>query len=167
MNPEELRYAKTHEWVHIAQEDGSQLATIGISAYAVEALTDLVLRAIHLELPEKNTGKQVQAGDTLGEVESVKAVSDLYSPVSGEVVRGQLGTAGCPGIAWRRYVRSWLDCENSHDRRGAARDLDGSCCLQCFVRRRGSLKYAFSLQHARGSAGDARSDRLRVDRGVV
>ena len=80
MNPEELRYAKTHEWVHIAQEDGSQLATIGISAYAVEALTDLVF----LELPE--VGKQVQAGDTLGEVESVKAVSDLYSPVSGEVV---------------------------------------------------------------------------------
>lgn len=80
MNPEELRYAKTHEWVHIAQEDGSQLATIGISAYAVEALTDLVF----LELPE--LGKQVQAGDTLGEVESVKAVSDLYSPVSGEVV---------------------------------------------------------------------------------
>jgi glycine cleavage system H protein len=80
VNPEELRYAKTHEWVHIAQEDGSQLATIGISAYAVEALTDLVF----LELPE--VGKQVQAGDTLGEVESVKAVSDLYSPVSGEVV---------------------------------------------------------------------------------
>ena len=89
MNPEELRYAKTHEWVHIAQEDGSQLATIGISAYAVEALTDLVF----LELPE--VGKQVQAGDTLGEVESVKAVSDLFAPVSGEVVavNGDLGNA--------------------------------------------------------------------------
>ncbi len=80
MKPEELRYAKTHEWVHVPQEDGNRLATVGISAFAVEALTDLVF----LELPE--VGKRVQQGDTLGEVESVKAVSDFYSPVAGEVV---------------------------------------------------------------------------------
>lgn len=80
MKPEELRYAKTHEWVHFAGQDGDPLATVGISAFAVEALNDLVF----LDLPE--VGKQVQVGDPLGEVESVKAVSDIYSPVAGEVV---------------------------------------------------------------------------------
>ncbi|MEK6248037.1 MAG: glycine cleavage system protein GcvH [Planctomycetales bacterium] len=80
VKPEELLYAKTHEWVHIEQRDGSKIATLGISAFAVEALTDLVF----LELPE--VGKQIVAGDSFGEIESVKAVSDLYSPVSGEVI---------------------------------------------------------------------------------
>lgn len=80
MKPEELLYAKTHEWVHIEDVDGTKTATIGISAFAVEALTDLVF----LELPE--VGREIAVGETLGEIESVKAVSDLYSPVSGEVV---------------------------------------------------------------------------------
>ena len=80
MNPEELLYAETHEWAHIAEEGGQQIATIGISAFAVEQLTDLV----YMELPE--TGKEVSAGGEFGEVESVKAVSPLYSPVAGEIV---------------------------------------------------------------------------------
>lgn len=71
-----LKYAKSHEWV--AVEGG--VATVGISAFAVKLLSDLV----YIELPAK--GKTVMAGDTLGEVESVKAVSDIYAPVSGEVV---------------------------------------------------------------------------------
>jgi glycine cleavage system H protein len=71
-----LKYAKSHEWV--AVENGT--ATVGISAFAVKLLSDLV----YIDLPVK--GKQVKAGDTLGEVESVKAVSDIYAPVSGEVV---------------------------------------------------------------------------------
>ena len=57
---------------------GSKIATVGISAFAVEALTDLVF----IELPE--VGRQVKAGESFGEIESVKAVSDLYSPVDGE-----------------------------------------------------------------------------------
>ena len=85
MNPEQLLYAKTHEWVYIEQQDGQEsgggkIATVGISAFAVEALTDLVF----LELPE--VGKHVAAGESFGEIESVKAVSDLYSPVAGEVI---------------------------------------------------------------------------------
>jgi glycine cleavage system H protein len=76
MDPEQLRYATTHEWVHV---DG-ETATIGISAFAVEQLTDLV----YIELPE--TGARLSAGEPFGEVESVKAVSDLYSPVDGEVI---------------------------------------------------------------------------------
>ncbi len=80
MKPEELLYAKTHEWVHVAAGGGAKIATIGISAFAVEALTDLVF----MQLPA--VGKQVKAGDSFGEIESVKAVSDLYSPVDGEIV---------------------------------------------------------------------------------
>ena len=80
MKPEEMLYAKTHEWVHVAPGEGGKVATIGISAFAVEALTDLV----YLELP--SVGRELTAGESFGEVESVKAVSDLYAPVSGEVL---------------------------------------------------------------------------------
>jgi len=80
VNPEQLRYSQTHEWVAVAEQDGGQVATIGITAFAVQQLTDLVF----LELPK--VGQQVDVGDEFGEVESVKAVSPLYSPVAGEVV---------------------------------------------------------------------------------
>lgn len=85
MNPEELFYAETHEWVDIQEQGSSKLATIGISAFAVEQLTDLV----YLELPE--VGQEVAVGGEFGEVESVKAVSPLYSPVSGEIVEVNAG----------------------------------------------------------------------------
>ena len=80
MNPENLLFAKTHEWVHVEDSGGAKIATIGLSAFAIEALTDLVF----VDLPE--VGRAVTAGEPLGEIESVKAVSDLYSPVSGEVI---------------------------------------------------------------------------------
>jgi glycine cleavage system H protein len=80
VQPEDLLYAKTHEWVHVDSRSGGKIATVGISHFAVEALTDLV----YLELPEP--GRSVKAGESFGEIESVKAVSDLYSPVSGEIV---------------------------------------------------------------------------------
>lgn len=73
----ELRFAKSHEWIR-PESDGT--ATVGISAYAVQALTDLVF----MQLPA--VGKKVKAGESFGEIESVKAVSDLYAPVSGEIV---------------------------------------------------------------------------------
>lgn len=76
MKPEDLKYAKTHEWVTV---DGG-VATVGISAFAVEALTDLVF----IELPK--VGAKVQAQQPFCEVESVKAVSDVYAPVAGEVI---------------------------------------------------------------------------------
>ena len=80
VKPEELLYAKTHEWVSVADENGAKVATVGISAFAVEALTDLV----YIELPV--VGKKVEAEQPFCEVESVKAVSDIYAPVDGEVV---------------------------------------------------------------------------------
>lgn len=75
MNPQGLKFSQTHEWVRLE----GQIATVGISDFAVKELTDLV----YIELPK--VGATVTAGETFGEVESVKAVSDLYSPVSGKV----------------------------------------------------------------------------------
>ena len=80
MQPQDLLYAKTHEWVQLDRKSGEKIATVGISHFAVEALTDLV----YIELPE--VGRTLKAGESFGEVESVKAVSDLYSPLSGEIV---------------------------------------------------------------------------------
>jgi glycine cleavage system H protein len=81
VSPEKLLYAKTHEWVHMENDSqGQKVATVGISAFAVEALTDLVF----MQLPK--VGQKLQRGEPFGEIESVKAVSDLYSPIDGEVV---------------------------------------------------------------------------------
>lgn len=80
MKPEELLYSETHEWVQVANAGGKKIGTIGISAFAVEQLTDLV----YMELPE--VGRMLSAGEEFGVVESVKAVSPLYSPVAGEVI---------------------------------------------------------------------------------
>ncbi|TWU10572.1 glycine cleavage system protein GcvH [Allorhodopirellula heiligendammensis] len=76
----QLRYAESHEWVDVAEENGDRIATIGISKFAIEALNDLV----YMDLPE--VGRKLAIGDEFGEVESVKAVSPLYSPVAGEVI---------------------------------------------------------------------------------
>lgn len=73
--PETYRYTKEHEWVHA--ENGS--GTIGITDHAQSELGDIVF----VDLPK--VGAKLQKGDTLGSVESVKAVSDIYSPISGEV----------------------------------------------------------------------------------
>jgi len=76
MRPTDRQYLKSHEWCKI--ENG--IATIGISDHAVSHLSDLVF----LDLPAK--GASVTIGESFGEIESVKAVSSLYSPVTGEVV---------------------------------------------------------------------------------
>ncbi len=76
-NPEQLRYSKEHEWLS-AVEDG--VATVGITEHAAHALGDVVF----VQLPED--GQEVTAGESCGELESTKSVSDLYSPVSGTVV---------------------------------------------------------------------------------
>ncbi|MEU0053361.1 glycine cleavage system protein GcvH [Streptomyces sp. NPDC006184] len=75
-NPQQLRFSKEHEWLSTA-EDG--VATVGITEFAANALGDVV----YAQLPE--VGSTVEAGETCGELESTKSVSDLYSPVSGEV----------------------------------------------------------------------------------
>lgn len=76
MSPDQLKYSTTHEWVSIEGD----VATIGITDFAAQLLSDLVFA----DLPP--VGKKLVQGQPFGEVESVKAVSDLYAPVSGEVV---------------------------------------------------------------------------------
>jgi glycine cleavage system H protein len=75
-NPQQLRYSKEHEWLSAA-EDG--VSTVGITEHAANALGDVVF----VQLPE--VGDSVTAGETCGELESTKSVSDLYSPVGGEI----------------------------------------------------------------------------------
>lgn len=80
MDKSELLYAETHEWTHVAEQGGQKIATIGLTDHAIEALTDLV----YMDLP--TAGTKVESGAPFGEVESVKATSDLYSPVDGEII---------------------------------------------------------------------------------
>jgi glycine cleavage system H protein len=80
VNPDKLLFAKTHEWVAVVDEGGQKTGTVGLTKFAVEALTDLVF----IELPK--VGRQVKAQESFCEVESVKAVSDVYAPVAGEVI---------------------------------------------------------------------------------
>lgn len=75
--PDELKYTKTHEWV---KDNGDGTVTVGISDHAQELLGDLVF----VELPE--AGSDVAAGDEIAVVESVKAASDIYSPLSGKIL---------------------------------------------------------------------------------
>ena len=85
--PADLRYAASHEWARL-EADGS--VTVGISDHAQEALGDVVF----IELPE--VGKILAAGDQAGVVESVKAASDIYAPVGGEVIAVNEGLADAP-----------------------------------------------------------------------
>ena len=103
MYPENYRYTKEHEWVHV--EDG--VGTIGITFHAQKELGDIV----YVDLPK--VGARVEKGKSLGSVESVKAVSDIYSPVSGEVVAINESLTSAPeklnndphGAAWLVKVR--------------------------------------------------------------
>ena len=76
MTPEDSKYAKSHEYVHMEGEIG----TVGITDYAQKELGDVVF----VELPQ--VGTQLEAGDELGSIESVKAVSELFAPVTGDVI---------------------------------------------------------------------------------
>ena len=88
MNPEDLHYAASHEWVRVDGEVG----TIGITDHAQKELGEIV----YLELPE--VGHVYNAAEEFGTVESVKAVSELFTPVSGEVVEVNKAAVAEPGI---------------------------------------------------------------------
>src|SRR5262245_49666995 len=104
MKPEQFLYAKTHEWVAVEPDSsGRKIATVGISQFAVESLTDLV----YMQLPE--VGRRVKAGEAMGEIESVKAVSDLYSPVSGEIIEVNKALPNkLETLSTDTYVGGWI-----------------------------------------------------------
>jgi glycine cleavage system H protein len=98
--PAELRYLKSHEWARL-EADGT--ITLGISDHAQQALGDLVF----VEAPE--AGRRVRAGEACAVVESVKAASDVYSPVSGEIVAGNADLGGQPElINTDPYGAGWI-----------------------------------------------------------
>ena len=99
MVPSDLRYTKDHEWVRV---DGDE-AVVGITDYATNQLGDIVF----VELPE--AGRALSQFATFGVVESVKAVSDLFAPVSGEVVSGNEALAGAPELVNSDpYGEGWM-----------------------------------------------------------
>ncbi|MDF2642537.1 MAG: glycine cleavage system protein [Pseudomonas sp.] len=97
--PAELRFAESHEWARM-ESDGT--ITVGISDHAQEALGDVVF----VELPE--VGKVFAAGDAAGVVESVKAASDIYSPVAGEVVAVNEALSDGPELLNSTPYDAWI-----------------------------------------------------------
>lgn len=98
MIPEDLKYTKTHEWVKV--EDGK--VKMGITYHAQEQLHDIV----YVELPE--VGTEIKKGETLGVVESVKAASDIYSPVSGKVIAVNQNVIDQPELLNQDPYENWL-----------------------------------------------------------
>ena len=102
MNPEDLKYTAEHEWVRTPGEtEGS--VRVGITDYAQDALGDIV----YVSLPE--VGESVEAGSTCGELESTKSVSDIYAPVTGEVVARNEALDATPELVNSDpYAGGWL-----------------------------------------------------------
>lgn len=97
--PSNLKYTKDHEW---AKVNGNTI-TVGITDHAQSSLGDIVF----VELPKK--GRELKAGDTFGVVESIKAVSDLYSPVNGKVIEINEGLTQEPGqVNQDPYGNAWM-----------------------------------------------------------
>lgn len=97
--PKELKYAKTHEWIRAEGDMG----TVGITDYAQEQLTDVVF----VELPQ--IGRVVSKGEAVAVLESVKSVSDIYAPVSGEVIEVNEELENKPGLINEGpYGKGWI-----------------------------------------------------------
>ena len=112
MLPQDLRYSKEHEWVRIEGD----LATIGITEFAAEQLGDVV----YVELPE--VGRTIERAASVGVIESVKAVSDLFAPVGGEVIEANTDLAATPELVNSDpYGKGWM----IRVRLGDLRQVDG------------------------------------------
>lgn len=99
-SPADRRYTESHEWV---REAGSGPVTLGVTKFAVEELTDITY------VQMKPAGTKVAAGGAVGEIESVKATSDIYSPVAGEIVEVNTALSDDPGLVNREpYAGGWL-----------------------------------------------------------
>jgi glycine cleavage system H protein len=105
--PTDLKYSESHEWVRVAEDD---TAAVGITDFAQHELGDIV----YAELPE--VGQTLTLDDPFGSVESVKAVSDLIAPVSGEVVQVNTALADAPEAINKAPYQSWLVMVKISDR---------------------------------------------------
>jgi glycine cleavage system H protein len=101
--PEGLLYTKDHEWARVETRDGQTTATIGISRFAVDHLGDVT----QVELPKE--GDSLKQGAIFGSVESVKAVSDLFAPLSGKIVRVNSKLRDAPEhVNANPYAEGWM-----------------------------------------------------------
>jgi glycine cleavage system H protein len=111
--PDDLKYTDSHEYIRLDND----IATVGITAFAIDQLGDIVF----LDLPE--VGTKVEKGQTFGTIESVKAVEDIYSPVTGIVIESNQALVDEPeNIASDPYGASWLLKVNIED----VSELDGA-----------------------------------------
>ncbi|HEV3422389.1 MAG TPA: glycine cleavage system protein GcvH [Paraburkholderia sp.] len=97
--PADLKYTESHEWVR-TEADGT--LTVGITDHAQEALGDIVFFEV------QELGKSVDAGDTVAVIESVKAASDIYAPVAGEIIEANTAVADTPDAVNSAPYDSWL-----------------------------------------------------------
>jgi len=101
--PDDLYYTKDHEWARVVDRDGQKVATIGVTRFAVEQLGDVT----QVDLPKE--GESVKAADVFGSVESVKAVSDLFAPVTGKIVKVNSPLADSPEyVNEDPYDEGWM-----------------------------------------------------------
>lgn len=119
--PADLRYASSHEWILLEGE----IATVGISDHAQEELTDIVF----VELPA--VGRSVDAGDPTAVVESVKAASDIYAPVSGEVVEVNPAVESDPSLVnTDPYGKGWIFKLKVRDTAHVSKMMDAAAYTQ-------------------------------------
>jgi glycine cleavage system H protein len=101
--PDDLLYTKDHEWARVEDKGGQKVATIGITRFAVDQLGDVT----QVDLPKE--GESVKAGEVFGSVESVKAVSDLFAPISGKVVKSNSPLGDSPEyVNEDPYDEGWM-----------------------------------------------------------
>lgn len=113
--PKNLKYAKSHEWVRVEE---NQTVRVGITDFAQQELGDLV----YIELPE--LGRKVDAGEQCAVVESVKTASDLYSPIAGEIIAVNETVADAPEQVNENPYQTWLFCIKASDLSGLDQLLD-------------------------------------------
>ena len=113
--PKNLKYAVSHEWAYVEDDN---VVRVGISNFAQEQLGDLV----YIELPE--LGRKVKAKEQCAVVESVKTASDLYSPVSGEIVAVNLALADEPEQVNDDPYKAWIFCVKADDLSGLDQMVD-------------------------------------------
>ncbi len=124
-NPSDRRYSKEHEW---AKDNGDGTITMGVTDYAQEMLTDIV----YVELPA--VGKKVKKMQTVAVVESVKSVSDVYSPVTGEIIDANQELEGRPELINQdAFGEGWI-CKIKMENPGELQDLMDAAVYEEFIK---------------------------------
>jgi glycine cleavage system H protein len=129
--PDDLLYTKDHEWARVQDQDGGKVATIGITRFAVDQLGDVT----QVELPKE--GESVKLAEVFGSVESVKAVSDLFAPLTGKVLKVNSPLSDSPEyVNEDPYDEGWMIQVQVANPAELAQLMDAAA-YQTFVREQG------------------------------